>query len=208
MCYHSGPEWIWEQWQEVVLQLRQSSSITGPSPSDISVSYPVHSLEKSCPSAEIQSVYSTAQMTGPRLSGYGLTLKGGSWYTELILAIFWGSLINVKEFIHVMAQIKNNGDSIIRIWCVHGGGVYRKRLCLFKAEVFQLLLLLFLWSKRWRAILESEMLFSPDTLRMLLADFATMASSTAAKSTVFWPARIFFIIKVLAFQAKFLEPSG
>ena len=46
---------------EVVLHIPQSSSIIGASPSDYLVSYPGHSLEKeSYPSAEMQSVYSTA----------------------------------------------------------------------------------------------------------------------------------------------------
>ena len=39
----------------------QSFSITGASPSDCLVSYPGHSLRESYPSAEMQSVYSTAQ---------------------------------------------------------------------------------------------------------------------------------------------------
>ena len=46
---------------EGVLRIYQSSTITGASPSDCLVLYPGHSLEKSYPSAEKQSVYSTAQ---------------------------------------------------------------------------------------------------------------------------------------------------
>ena len=49
---------------EGVIYLPQSSSITGISPSDCLVSYPGHSLGESYPSAEKQSVYSTAQPTG------------------------------------------------------------------------------------------------------------------------------------------------
>ena len=46
---------------EGVLCIRQSPSITGTSPSDCLVSYPGHSLVVgSYPSAEVQSVYSTA----------------------------------------------------------------------------------------------------------------------------------------------------
>ena len=45
---------------EGVLRIAQSSSITGTSPSDCLVSYPGHSLGDSYPSAEVQSVYSTA----------------------------------------------------------------------------------------------------------------------------------------------------
>ena len=43
-----------------VIRILQSSSITGVSPSDCLVSYPGHSLGKSYPSAEMQSVYSAA----------------------------------------------------------------------------------------------------------------------------------------------------
>ena len=43
-----------------VLHIPQSSSIAGTSPSDCLVSYPGHSLGGSYPSAEKQSVYSTA----------------------------------------------------------------------------------------------------------------------------------------------------
>ena len=45
---------------EGVLRIPQSPSITGTSPSDCLVSYPGHSLGVSYPSAEVQSVYSTA----------------------------------------------------------------------------------------------------------------------------------------------------
>ena len=45
---------------ERVLCIPQSPSITVTSPSDRLVSYPGHSLEGSYPSAEVQSVYSTA----------------------------------------------------------------------------------------------------------------------------------------------------
>ena len=45
---------------EGVLDIHQSSSITETSQLDCLVSYPGHSLEESYPSAEMQSVYSTA----------------------------------------------------------------------------------------------------------------------------------------------------
>ena len=45
---------------EGVLYIPQSSSITGASPSDCLLSYPEHSFGESYPSAEMQSVYSTA----------------------------------------------------------------------------------------------------------------------------------------------------
>ena len=43
-----------------ILRIPQNFSITGTSPSDCLVSYPGHSLRKSYPSAEKQSVHSTA----------------------------------------------------------------------------------------------------------------------------------------------------
>ena len=46
---------------EGVLRFPQSACITGTSPSDCLVSYPVYTLGESYPSAEKQSVYSTAQ---------------------------------------------------------------------------------------------------------------------------------------------------
>ena len=45
---------------EGVLCIPQSASTAGTSPSDCLVSYPGHSLRGSYPSAEVQSVYSTA----------------------------------------------------------------------------------------------------------------------------------------------------
>ena len=45
---------------EGILHNPQSSCITGASPSDCFTSYSVHSLEESYPSAEMQSVYSSA----------------------------------------------------------------------------------------------------------------------------------------------------
>ena len=48
---------------EGVLRIPQSSSITGPSPSDCLMLYPGHSLEGGAyyPSAKVQSAYSTAR---------------------------------------------------------------------------------------------------------------------------------------------------
>ena len=56
---HSGPEWTWERWKRVS-HIPQSSSITGASLSDCLMSYPIHLLGESYPSAEKQTVYSTA----------------------------------------------------------------------------------------------------------------------------------------------------
>ena len=53
----SGPE---SNGNEGVHHIPQSSSITGNTLSDCLVSYPVHLLGESYPSAEIQSVFSTA----------------------------------------------------------------------------------------------------------------------------------------------------
>ena len=55
--YQSGPG---SDDNKEVLSIPQSSSITGASPSDRLVSYPEHSLGRSYPSAEVQSVYSNA----------------------------------------------------------------------------------------------------------------------------------------------------
>ena len=46
-----------------MLHIPQNSSITGTSPSDCFVLYPGHSLGVSYPSVNVQSVYSTAQLT-------------------------------------------------------------------------------------------------------------------------------------------------
>ena len=54
---HSGPS---SDGNEGVLRIPQSSSITGHSPSDCSVSYSVHSLDGVLPPAKKQLVYSTA----------------------------------------------------------------------------------------------------------------------------------------------------
>ena len=55
----SGPE---SDGNEGVLHIPQSSCITGASPSDCLVSYLGHSLEEFYPTAEMQSVYSTAPL--------------------------------------------------------------------------------------------------------------------------------------------------
>ena len=59
-----------------VFCIPQSSRITGASPSDCLVSYPGHSLGESYPSAEIQLVYSIAQVDWARLQrGDSILLK-------------------------------------------------------------------------------------------------------------------------------------
>ena len=58
--YHSRESGTECDGNEGILGIPQSSSITGASPSDRFVSYPGHSLGESYPSAEMQSVYSTA----------------------------------------------------------------------------------------------------------------------------------------------------
>ena len=55
---------------EGVLSVPQSSSITGAPPSDCLVSYLGHSLGKSYPSAEKQSVYSAAPLDCAKLCTY------------------------------------------------------------------------------------------------------------------------------------------
>ena len=63
----------------------QSSSITGASPSDCLVSYPGHLLEESYPSAEMQSVYCTAQADWAQneqdLLDFASKIKTNSWTT-------------------------------------------------------------------------------------------------------------------------------
>ncbi len=51
---------------EGVLHIPQSFSITGASPSDCLMSYAGHSLGEFYPSAEMQSVYSSAPTNWPR----------------------------------------------------------------------------------------------------------------------------------------------
>ena len=60
---------------EGVLRIPQGPSITGTSPSDCLVSYPGHSLGRggSYPSAEVQSVYSTAPANWANLLRLKLT---------------------------------------------------------------------------------------------------------------------------------------
>ena len=60
----SGPR---SDGNEEVLHISQTSSITGTLRSDCLVSYPGHSLAESYPSAEVQSVYSTARADWARI---------------------------------------------------------------------------------------------------------------------------------------------
>ena len=55
---HNGPG---SNGNEEAFRIPQRPSIIGTSPSDCLVSYPGHSLGESYPTAEVQSVYSTAQ---------------------------------------------------------------------------------------------------------------------------------------------------
>ena len=63
-----------------VLCIPQSSSITGTSPSDCLVFYPGHSLGESYPSAEMQSVYSTAPGAWATISLVSLLRIFVLWY--------------------------------------------------------------------------------------------------------------------------------
>ena len=70
---------------EVVLRIPQSSSISGTSPLDCLVSYPGHSLEwGSCPSAEMQLVYSTAPANWANVKRGTKTIKSllESWTVQ------------------------------------------------------------------------------------------------------------------------------
>ena len=64
-------------------RIPKSSSITGPSSSDCLVSYPGHSLGKSYPSAEMQSLYSAAPTDWVTLVGGVLPL----WRDAV--SVFW-----------------------------------------------------------------------------------------------------------------------
>ena len=67
MCYHSRPDWTWEDGNEGVLCIPQSSIITEASSLDCLVSYLGRSLGKSYSSAEKQSVYILRlQLNGPK----------------------------------------------------------------------------------------------------------------------------------------------
>ena len=57
----SGQRGSGSDWNEGVLQISQSSTIIGASPSDCLVSYLGHSLGDSYSNAEMQLVYSAAQ---------------------------------------------------------------------------------------------------------------------------------------------------
>ena len=64
----------WNVGNEMALHIPQNSSITGTSPSDCLVSYPEH-LGESYPSAEMQSVYSTAPVDWATLCMYAFTYR-------------------------------------------------------------------------------------------------------------------------------------
>ena len=68
----SGP---WSNGNEEILCIPQSSCISGISPSNCFVLYPGHSLGESYPSAEMQSVYSTAptDWTKEKVSSFNLS---------------------------------------------------------------------------------------------------------------------------------------
>ena len=71
---------------ERVLHIPQSSSITGISPSDCLMSYPGHSGAGAYPSAEMQSVYSTAY--SPRRQGNLIVWV--SVISPIILFVYFG----------------------------------------------------------------------------------------------------------------------
>ena len=76
MCYHSGPEWTWDQWQ-------WRGSLHSPKVYHhrnltiriFTVILPGHSLWGFYPSAEVQSVYSAALADGAT----GHSLSGGAY---------------------------------------------------------------------------------------------------------------------------------
>ena len=74
---------------EGVLHISQSSSITGTSLSNYLVSYLGHSLGRPYPSAEMQSVYSTAPADLARKQSEQYTSKNCCGETELCCLNFW-----------------------------------------------------------------------------------------------------------------------
>ena len=63
-CCQTWSGWTWEQWREAVLHIPQNSRFTGVSLSDYLILYLGQLLWGFYPSAEMQSVYSTAPVDG------------------------------------------------------------------------------------------------------------------------------------------------
>ena len=68
----------------------QSSSITGTTPSDCLVSYPGHSWEGSCPSAEKQLTYSTAPADWAIEKQ--MIISCASWWLCAMKAVSWANM--------------------------------------------------------------------------------------------------------------------
>ena len=82
----SGPQ---SDGNKEVLRIPQSSIITGASLSDCLVSYQGHSLQESYPSAEVQSVYSTALADWANIvTGRELKRKRSLFYSHQVLHSF------------------------------------------------------------------------------------------------------------------------
>ena len=156
MSGQSGPR---SNGNEEVLRIPQSPNITGTSTSDCLVSYPGHSLGwGSCPSAEVQSVYSTVPGDWDcrihRLDLYrgvrpatnecpGYDTKQSDGEVPVMLELwgmrstsslrslsgsFWGGVI-APDRILSMGQIELNSVLMLS-WIVWNGTFWHWKLCL------------------------------------------------------------------------------
>ena len=74
-------------------------------------------------------------------------------------------------------------------------------------DMIQLLQMLLLRLWRWQTSLDWDMLSSPDTPQMLLIEFASMAWIYNLWIHGFRPTWLYFCIKIVIIQAKFLKPA-
>ena len=92
--YQMQSERTRKQWQWKPLHFSQSSR-TWTSPSDCLVAYPGHSLEEFYPSAEMQSVYSTALAN--RATGHS---SGDSHLSAEMQLVFYSPSSDIRRMVH------------------------------------------------------------------------------------------------------------
>ena len=111
-----------------VPRIPQSSSITGTSPSDCLVSYQGHSLGESYPSAEVQSVYSTAPANWT--TGHSL---GESYPSAEVQSVYstapadWVRIKSNKKYLkltkriipHLYLSLYLSISLSVHIWCTY-----------------------------------------------------------------------------------------
>ena len=119
---------------EGVLRIPQSPSITGTSPSDCLVSYLGHSLGGSYPSAELQSVYSTAPANWATFSecSYVCVIVGEFSYVCVIVYDF--SYILIFSLIPVTAKGWRPVDTIFSPIFKYNGGQFFKKFSALKHQ--------------------------------------------------------------------------